>query len=165
MEKIWRHRARGLSRLRVQQTPTTRPIRSQHTAHFDIREHVVRSQHTRDRPAGAQRGHEDDLRLHIKQYVPKESHSSKPGDVTIIGAHANGFPKELCEPFWDDLSEKLQAQGRRIRGIWIADIASQGQSGIINESILGPDGRFHYSSFECLMADHVGDSELVGSWA
>lgn len=101
----------------------------------------------------------------MKQYVPKENSNPKPGDVTIIGAHANGFPKELCEPFWDDLFEKLQAQGRQIRGIWIADIASQGQSGIMNESILGPDGRFHYSSFECLMADHVRDSELVGSWA
>jgi len=116
-------------------------IRSQPISHFNITSHTTRTQHSRDRPAGAERGRENDLRLHVNQYVPKTNPTPNPGDVTIIGAHANGFPKELYEPFWDDLYEKLRAQGRAIRGIWIADIASQGQSGIINEGILGPDGK------------------------
>jgi hypothetical protein len=138
MNKIKTLPARSLIRSRG---PFAPKIQSQPMSHFTINSHVVRTQHTRDRPAGAERGRDNDLRLHVKQYVPKGNPNPKTGDVTIIGAHANGFPKELYEPFWDDLYEKLQAQGRRIRGIWIADIASQGQSGIINEVILGPDGR------------------------
>jgi hypothetical protein len=149
---------------RVLHSPITQQIRLQHMSHFNVTEHVVRSQHTRDRPAGAERGRENELRLHVKQYVPKDNLTPKPGDVTLIGAHANGFPKELYEPFWDDLHEKLRAQGRAIRGIWIADIASQGQSGIFNEEILGPDGK------SCFLSHHSNqpwltkslNSELVG---
>jgi hypothetical protein len=40
---------------------------------------------------------------------------------------------------FDDLYEKLRALGRRIRAIWIADLAHQGQSYIINEKVLGND--------------------------
>jgi hypothetical protein len=138
MNRIQTLPARHLIRSRG---PFAPKIHSQPMSHFTVQSHVVRTQHTRDRPAGAEGGRDNDLRLHVKQYVPKENPSRKTGDVTIIGAHANGFPKELYEPFWDDLYERLRAQGRQIRGIWIADIASQGQSGIINEAILGPDGR------------------------
>jgi hypothetical protein len=101
--------------------------------HFTITTHIVRAQHTRGRPAGAERGRENELRLHVKQYVPKTNPNPQPDDVTIIGAQANGFPKECYEPFWDDLYGKLQARGRAIRGIWMADIASQGQSGNLND--------------------------------
>lgn len=59
--------------------------------------------------------------------------------VTIIGAHGNGLPSELLEPFWDDFYEQMQSRGREIRGIWIADQAHQGRSGILNEGILGDD--------------------------
>ncbi|TKA67520.1 hypothetical protein B0A55_10140 [Friedmanniomyces simplex] len=108
-------------------------------SHFRVIEHTVKCQHTRDRPAGAELGRDNDLRLHVKQYIPKTNEHPKPGDVTLIGAHANGFPKELYEPLWDDLHERLQSHGRQIRGIWIADMASQGHSGILNESTLGPE--------------------------
>ena len=33
--------------------------------------------------------------------------------------------------------------GFRIRGIWIADVAWQGQSGILNEDILGDDPHYN----------------------
>ncbi|KAK5674700.1 hypothetical protein LTS10_012701 [Elasticomyces elasticus] len=108
-------------------------------SHFRVLEHTVRCQHTRERPAGAELGRENDLRLHVKQYIPKTNDQPKPGDVTIIGAHANGFPKELYEPLWDDLYGRLQKQGRNIRSIWISDVAGQGQSGILNEALLGPE--------------------------
>ncbi|KAK5707749.1 hypothetical protein LTR97_000287 [Elasticomyces elasticus] len=108
-------------------------------SHFRVLEHTVKCQHTRERPAGAELGHENDLRLHVKQYVPKTNDQPKVGDVTIIGAHANGFPKELYEPLWDDLYGHLQKQGRNIRSIWISDVAGQGQSGILNEALLGPE--------------------------
>ncbi len=33
----------------------------------------------------------------------------------------------------------LGKRGVRVRGIWIADVAWQGQSGILNEDVLGND--------------------------
>ena len=47
--------------------------------------------------------------------------------------------KELYEPLWDDLYKQLASQNRRLRSIWIADVAQQGQSGVVNEAILGHD--------------------------
>lgn len=96
-------------------------------SNFRVVEHITRCQHTRDRPAGAARGRDNDLRLHVKQYIPKSNPSPKPHDVTIIAAHANGFVKEVNEPMWDDLYESLRERGRGIRSIWIADIGNQGQ--------------------------------------
>jgi hypothetical protein len=128
-------------------------------SHFTITSHVVRAQHTRSRPAGAERGRENEMRLHVNQYVPKDNPSPKPGDVTIIGAQANAFPKECYEPFWDDLCERLREKGRGVRGM--ADIASQGQSGILNEGILGPDGTLSF--FVCLCSgSHSSGKEMNG---
>lgn len=75
----------------------------------------------------------------VKQYIPKDNPNPRPGDVTIIGAHANGFPKELYEPLWDDLLARAQKNNFRIRSIWIADVAQQGQSSVLNEALLGND--------------------------
>ncbi len=36
------------------------------------------------------------LHLAVKQYIPKSNPNPRPGDVTIIAAHANGFVK-VCE--------------------------------------------------------------------
>lgn len=47
--------------------------------------------------------------------------------------------KELYEPLWDDLYRHTKSQGLRIRCIYIADAAWQGQSGILNRSKLGND--------------------------
>ncbi|KLO85796.1 host-specific AK-toxin Akt2 [Fusarium fujikuroi] len=77
--------------------------------------------------------------LAVKQYVPHDNPNPQPGDVTIIGAHANGFPKELYEPLWDELYDRARQQDLRIRSIWIADVWNQGQSGAINERVLGND--------------------------
>ena len=118
-------------------SPTTNHIRQMSS--FHVKEHIVRCQHTRERPAAAERGRENDLRMHVKQYIPKSNSRPTPGDVTIVGAQANGFPKECYEPFWDDLCEQLRGKGRGVRGIWVADMANQGKSGILNEELLGPD--------------------------
>lgn len=108
-------------------------------SNFRIIEHVVRAQHSRERWAASELGEENNLRLHVKQYIPLSNPKPQVGDVTIIGAVANSFPKETAEPFWDDIYEALKARGRRIRSIWIADPVNQGQSGVLNERILGPD--------------------------
>lgn len=49
------------------------------------------------------------------------------------------FNKELYEPLWDDLQKRSAETGIRIRSIWIADMWNQGQSGVLNEKILGND--------------------------
>jgi len=60
---------------------------------FSVQEHLVPCQHIREYPRATADKQEDVLYLSVKQYRPLDNLSSKPGDVTIIGAHANGFPK------------------------------------------------------------------------
>ena len=47
--------------------------------------------------------------------------------------------QELYEPLWEELLLRSQQSKNsfRIRSIWIADTAQQGQSGILNEELLG----------------------------
>jgi pimeloyl-ACP methyl ester carboxylesterase len=104
---------------------------------FNITEHKVPCQHIREYPQGTSGSQNEVLYLHVKQYTPLNNTDPQPGDVTIIGAHANGFPKELYEPLWEEILNKSKAAGFGIRGIWIADVAQEGQSSVINEKTLG----------------------------
>lgn len=61
--------------------------------HFIVKEHVLPCQYVREYPGATLDDQEDTLHLHIKQYKPKDPSHSQPGAATIIGAHANGFPK------------------------------------------------------------------------
>lgn len=106
---------------------------------FNISEHILSCQYIREYPGATLHNQEDDLKIHIKQYTPKDNSALQPGAVTIIGAHANGFPKELYEPLWDDLYQSLKKRGQPIHSIWIADVAQQGTSGVLNEAMLGND--------------------------
>ena len=109
---------------------------------FSITRHKIPCQHIREYPRATAGEQEETLYLAVKQYVPLSNTSPSPGDVTILAAHANGFPKELYEPLFEELLEKSKSNGFRIRGIWIADVAMQGQSGIFNEKTMGNDRRF-----------------------
>ncbi|KAI1632702.1 prolyl aminopeptidase-like protein [Biscogniauxia mediterranea] len=106
---------------------------------FHVKEHVVPAQHVREFARATARSQEDVLRISVKQYVPVDNPDPRPGDVTLIGAHANGFPKELYEALWAELHARAGGAGFRIRGIWIADVANQGYSGQLNEALLGDD--------------------------
>lgn len=122
---------------------------------YRVVEHTIDCSHSREYLAETANGNEDIPKLAVKQYVPHDNPNPQPGDVTIIGAHANGFPKvaklydlsikilltcqELYEPLWDELHDRARQQDVRIRSIWIADVWNQGQSGIINERVLGND--------------------------
>ncbi|KAK3623219.1 hypothetical protein LTR56_021698 [Elasticomyces elasticus] len=108
------------------------------TAVFSITEHSIPTSHIREYARSTADGQEDVLQLAVKQYTPKESFRGS-NEITVIGAHANGFPKELYEPLWDELYQRLKAKGIRIRSIWIADVAHQGHSGVLNERNLGND--------------------------
>ncbi|TID21412.1 Alpha/beta hydrolase family-domain-containing protein [Venturia nashicola] len=108
-------------------------------SHFKVQEHTLPCQHIRGYPHATLHSQEEVLHLAIKQYTPLNNLSPQPGDVTIIGGHANGFPKELYEPLWDELLKLSKSAGFGIRGIWIADVAHQGMSSVLNESKLGND--------------------------
>lgn len=60
---------------------------------FRVVEHVLPSQYIREYPAATANEQEETLSLAVKQYIPLDNPNPQPGDVTIIGAHANGFPK------------------------------------------------------------------------
>ena len=62
------------------------------TAFFRVHEHTIQSSHIREYPRATADGQEDVLQLAVKQYVPRETFTAK-SEVTVIGAHANGFPK------------------------------------------------------------------------
>ncbi|EKG19231.1 hypothetical protein MPH_03491 [Macrophomina phaseolina MS6] len=106
---------------------------------FHIKEHTLPCQHIRGYARATAHDQEELLQLAVKQYIPKENPHPKPGDVTIIAAHANGFPKELYEPLWEELLHRSKSSGFSIRSIWIADVAHQGASGAMNEYKLGND--------------------------
>ncbi|EGC41274.1 toxin biosynthesis protein [Histoplasma capsulatum var. duboisii H88] len=106
---------------------------------FCVIEHLSPCQHIREYPRAIATEQEETLWLSVKQYVPIDNPNPKPGDITIIGAHANGFPKELYEPLWEELLSRAKRHGFGIRGIWIADVAHQGNSGVLNENVLGND--------------------------
>ncbi|KAM7204916.1 Alpha/beta hydrolase family domain containing protein [Naviculisporaceae sp. PSN 640] len=109
---------------------------------FHIKTHTLPAQHIREYPHATANSQEDVLHLSFKQYIPKNNPNPQPGDITILAAHANGFVKELYEPLWEDLLDVLSKSapsGPRIRSIWIADVAWQGQSAILNQDKLGYD--------------------------
>lgn len=60
---------------------------------FNITEHVIGASHVREYARATSDDQDATLSLHIKQYTPKDNPSPHKGDVTIIGGHANGFPK------------------------------------------------------------------------
>jgi hypothetical protein len=62
---------------------------------FRVNEHTLPCSYIREYPLATADGQEDTLHLAIKQYTPLDNLSPQKGDVTIIGAHANGFPKVI----------------------------------------------------------------------
>ena len=60
---------------------------------FRIQEHTIPTSHIREYPRALAEDQEDVLQLAIKQYTPIGTPQSTKNAVTVIGAHANGFPK------------------------------------------------------------------------
>lgn len=63
------------------------------TQYFTVQSYVLPGQYVREYPAATADSQEDTLKLHINQYTPANRQSCPDGAVTIIAAHANGFPK------------------------------------------------------------------------
>ncbi|KAF1939523.1 alpha/beta-hydrolase [Clathrospora elynae] len=106
---------------------------------FRIDEHKIEASHIRGFPRSTATSQDEVLYLAVKQYTPLSNTGPKPGDITIVAAHANAFPKELYEPLWDELLKRCEQYGFGIRAIWIADVVHQGWSSVLNEDKLGND--------------------------
>lgn len=105
---------------------------------FKVHEHIIPASHIRELPnalAVEEGTPEATLHLAVKQYVPLDNTDPQPGDITVIALHCNSFTKEVYEPLWDDLVASLPS-GTKIRSIWMADIAQQGASYVLNEQKL-----------------------------
>ncbi|KAI4123175.1 MAG: hypothetical protein LQ347_006255 [Umbilicaria vellea] len=122
---------------------------------FQIREDRIFGQHIREYPGATAHSDDDALQIEIKQYTPIDNLTPQPGDVTIIATHANAHCKELYEPLWEELLARSHSANFRIRNIWIADLAQQGASYIVNESQLGNDPHWFDHSRDLLhMVNH-----------
>ncbi|KAF3905483.1 hypothetical protein ABW20_dc0107699 [Dactylellina cionopaga] len=115
----------------------TRPYTTS-KGHFKVEKHIIPAFPIREHLRGTWNDN-DLLQLVVNHYKPVNNPDPKPGDLTLIVAHANGFHKELYEPFFEYLVEDYENRGAKFRGIWIADIHCQGESGILNEKTLGGD--------------------------
>lgn len=60
---------------------------------FNVKEHIIPTTYIREYPRALVDDQEDVLSLAVKQYTPKRDAGSAKNEVTIVGAHANGFPK------------------------------------------------------------------------
>ncbi|KAL8898872.1 MAG: hypothetical protein Q9192_001852 [Flavoplaca navasiana] len=107
--------------------------------YFKIESHTLPGQYIREYPAATANSQEETLHLHVKQYTPADRPKCPEGALTIVAAHANGFPKELYEPFWEALCRSSERRGLHVRSIWMADVANQGMSSVLNEDKLGND--------------------------
>lgn len=63
------------------------------TSAFYVKEHLVEGQHIREYANATAHSQEEVLHLSVKQYIPRDNLHPKPGDVTVIASHANGFVK------------------------------------------------------------------------
>ncbi|KAL2049324.1 hypothetical protein ABVK25_010421 [Lepraria finkii] len=125
------------------------------TNFFSVKSHVLPCQHIREYSRTTKHKQEETLYLDIKQYTPLNNLNPQHGDVTIIAAHGNGFPKELYEPLWVDMLNHSKHASFKIRSIWIADMSYQGASGVLNEQNQGDDHSWFDHSRDLLhMVNH-----------
>lgn len=141
---------------------------------FRVIEHVVPGQHIRGYPHSTRGRQESILKLAVKQYVPFDFENAENA-ATILALHGIGFPKvspasscrglhvcvvvlerpdrvltlsqELYEPFFGALVSELRKANVHVRAIWAADVANQNASGVLNEDLLGDQGKLHW--FTC----------------
>jgi pimeloyl-ACP methyl ester carboxylesterase len=106
---------------------------------FFVKEHVFQGQHLRQWYSALSDDQNYAVKIHAKQYIPAWNVFPQPGDITFVALHANAMWKELYEPLWEDFFAEAERTGLRVRSIWMADIAGQGESGVSNADHLGTE--------------------------
>ncbi|KAH6977503.1 hypothetical protein BKA56DRAFT_633166 [Ilyonectria sp. MPI-CAGE-AT-0026] len=96
---------------------------------FDIKRQVIEASYIREYSRATSHSQEEKLWLHIKQYTPKDNPNP---EITIISSHAKWFHKEFYKPCGKNFIVNGEAKSR-------TGTAGQGQSGAINEVVLGND--------------------------
>jgi hypothetical protein len=99
---------------------------------FKVIEHHTPCQTIREYPQATSTYQEEKLYLSAKQYIPRNRTPQK-GDITILAAHASGYG---------------------IRSIWMADVANQGASYVLNENKIGND-RKQFAPLPCPQKEQV----------
>lgn len=130
---------------------------------FRVRNHTTPCQHIRGYYRSTAKSQEEKLHLAVKQYIPKSNSQPSDGDVTFIAAHCAGMFKELYEPLFNELIRlsELPDSAFRIRAIWLADVASHGQSSELNEGKLGYDLSWDDHARDLLhMTNHFRDEMI-----
>ncbi|KIW69814.1 hypothetical protein PV04_02141 [Phialophora macrospora] len=110
-----------------------------------VKEHVIAASHPRGYRRGVRDPQKSRLRLHVKQYVPATSEQLSDDDyaITLIVQHGQppGDNKESYEPFmWDLL---CQPGLPPVRTMWAMDIASSGQSFLLNQDEIGDEPHWY----------------------
>ena len=108
---------------------------------WKVNEHIVPASHPRGYLRGVRDPQTTRLRLHVKQYIPYRSKALPDNELAITLVVQHGQPpgdnKEAYEPFmWDLL---YQPNLPPIRAIWALDIASAGQSFLLNRKEIGDE--------------------------
>ncbi|KLO12491.1 hypothetical protein SCHPADRAFT_921364 [Schizopora paradoxa] len=73
----------------------------------------------------------------VNRYSRKGSLPANKTRVTLLLAHANGFPKETWEPFLVQLCKKLEGQDVFVDEAWAIEAVQHGDSCLINQEKLG----------------------------
>lgn len=108
---------------------------------WTVHEYVIPASHPRGYRRGVRDPQTSRLRLHVKQYIPAREHPLTDDDraITLIVQHGMppGDNKEAYEPLmWDLL---CQPNLPPVRSIWAMDIASAGQSFLLNRTEIGDE--------------------------
>lgn len=69
---------------------------------FQVKEHIVPSQHVREYPRATYTSQDEALFIVVKQYIPRDNLNPSTGDISIVSAHANGIPKVPYEEPMND---------------------------------------------------------------
>ena len=104
---------------------------------WTVKTHIIPASHPRGYRRGVRDPQTSRLRLHVKQYIPQQGDPPPSNAITIVVQHGlpPGDHKEGFEPFmWDLLS---QPNLPPIRAFWAMDMATGGESFLLNKDEIG----------------------------
>lgn len=77
------------------------------------------------------------LLISVKRYWDPQTSSNDPDALTLVLAHATGYPKETWEPFIDDLFALVRKQSNvKIKDIWSIEAPNHAEMADVNEPVL-----------------------------
>lgn len=129
---------------------------------WSVKEHIIPASHPRGYRRGVRDPQKSRLRLHVKQYVPLRAKPLSDDEyaITLIVQHGQppGDNKEAYEPFmWDLLCQQALPP---VRAIWAMDIATAGQSFLLNRSEIGDEPHWYDTSRDIVQMVNYFQAEM-----